>query len=285
MIRAVIFDLGHTLWDIGPGDGRALAAAYVTLHRTLAARLGRDDLPDAAAIQEAVRLALQASREDYFLDASPQLDQPPSSSWVDRGCRSLGLALDEALLRELTPPLFATEIDHLRCSDGTVDALRALATRGLRLGCITNTLADTAAIRAMLRRFDVEKLMRSVVVSADEGWRKPHPSLFEKALRELAVAAPDALFVGDSPAIDIAGAKACGMRAVLTQQYVARPHEGHTPPPDAIIAHLCELPAIIDRLDAAAPAVSPLHRSGEGLGRGNRARTEVTLPFVGERRG
>ncbi|MBF6600110.1 MAG: HAD family hydrolase [Dehalococcoidia bacterium] len=268
MIRAVIFDLGHTLWDIGPGDGRALAAAYAALQRTLAARLGRDDLPEAAAIQEAVRLALQASREDYFLDASGQLDQPPSYAWVDRGCRSLGLALDAALLRELTPPLFATEIDHLLCGDGTVEALRALDARGLRLGCITNTLADSAAIRAMLRRFDIEALMRSVVVSADEGWRKPHRSLFEKALRELDVAAADAIFVGDSPLQDVGGAKACGMHAVLTQQYVARPHEGHRPPPDAIIAHLRELPAIIDRLDAAAPPAATLQRNGAGPGEG-----------------
>lgn len=35
MIRAVIFDLGHTIFDIGPDRG-ALAAAYAGMRRTLA---------------------------------------------------------------------------------------------------------------------------------------------------------------------------------------------------------------------------------------------------------
>ena len=54
----------------------------------------------------------------------------------------------------------------------------------------------------------MERLMRSVVVSAEEGWRKPHRSLFEKALRELASVPEEAVFVGDSPTHDIAGAQA-----------------------------------------------------------------------------
>jgi HAD superfamily hydrolase (TIGR01662 family) len=168
-----------------------------------------------------VRRALEDAGPAYFMDAE-QLAQPPSRTWVDAGCRRLGLVLDEPLLREITPPIFASERDALTCGEGTLDAVRDLHARGYVLGCVTNTLADTATIRAMLRDDGFEELMMSVVVSADEGWRKPHPSLFEKALRETGVAPDDAVFVGDSPLHDIGGAKAVGMHAVLTQQYVAR---------------------------------------------------------------
>ncbi len=249
MIRAVIFDLGHTLWDIVPGDGVALEQAYAAMHARLAERLGRGDLPAPAKIQEAVRQTLRAAGESYFTNGE-RLDQPPSYAWVDDGCRSLGLRLDDALLRELTPPLFATEIGNLVCAEGTVEALRALDAHGYVLGCITNTLADTVAIRAMLRQFDIESLMRCVVVSADEGWRKPHRSLFEKALRELAVAPREAVFVGDSPPHDIAGAKAVGMHAVLTRQYAARDYAGFDPSPDAVVDHVSELQSVIEQLDA-----------------------------------
>lgn len=95
--------------------------------------------------------------------------------------------------------------------------------------------------------------MGSVVVSAEEGWRKPHRSLFEKAARELEVAPGECVFVGDSPLHDVAGAKAAGMFGVLTQQYVARPSEGFEPAPDAIIGHLRELADVIARLEAAVP--------------------------------
>ncbi|HET6614824.1 MAG TPA: HAD family hydrolase [Dehalococcoidia bacterium] len=245
-IRAIIFDLGHTLWDIG--DSRdALERAYVQMHATLCARLDRDDLPEPAALQRAVYDVLVASSKTYFSEG-PNLDQPPSHVWIDRGCRALGIELDEPLLREITPPIFASERDALTCGEGTLDAVRDLHARGYVLGCVTNTLADTATIRAMLRDDGFEELMTSVVVSADEGWRKPHPSLFEKALRETGVAPDDAVFVGDSPLHDIGGAKAVGMHAVLTQQYVARPYEGFDPQPDAIISHLRELHDVINHL-------------------------------------
>ncbi len=249
MIRAVIFDLGHTLWDIG-SQRDALPRAYASMRETLAGRLGRDDLPEGAAFQQAVNEALHAASETYFQN-SARVDQPPSHEWIDRGCRALGVELDEALLREITPPLFATEIENLLCAEGTLEAVADLA-RDYAVGCVTNTLSDEAAIRAMLRKFGLEQHMRSVVVSADEGWRKPHASLFEKAMRELGATPGQAVFVGDSPLHDIIGAKACGMRAVLTRQYVTRPTEGYEPPADAIIAHLRELRGIMEGFNAEA---------------------------------
>ena len=247
-IRGVVFDLGHTIWDIGPDTG-ALQRAYDATRVLLCERLGSDDLPSATAMREAVRDALRAASETYFMDAA-RLDQPPSHTWVAEGCRALGLVLDDALLREITPPLFATEIESLICADGTVDALRDLESAGYALGCITNTLADTGAIRAMLRHHGVEDLMRTVVVSADEGWRKPHRALFEKALLDLGIGADEALFVGDSPVHDVGGAHGVGMRAVLTRQYVTRPTDGQ-PIPDATIDHLRELRHVIARFDRA----------------------------------
>lgn len=249
MIRAVIFDLGHTVWDIKPHGGGLLEAAYAAMRRTLCDRLGRADLPEAEAFQHAVSDALKADRETYF-ELGQVLEQPPTHHWVDRGCRALGVELDQRVLTEITPPLFATEIDRLVCADGTREAILELHARGSRLGCVTNTLADTATIHEMLRRHGLLDVMRSIVVSSAEGWRKPHPSLFEKALRELDAGPGEAVFVGDSVYHDIAGAKACGMRAVLTRQYVTRPHVAGCPEPDAIMGHVRELPEVIARLDS-----------------------------------
>jgi putative hydrolase of the HAD superfamily len=248
-VRAIIFDLGHTLWDIGPQRG-ALELAYADMRATLVARLKRNDLPPAAKFQLAVRDALRDASETYFTNGD-HVDQPPSWTWVDRGCRALGVELDRALLLEITPPLFATEIDSLICGEGTQEALVELSA-SYRLGCVTNTLADTATIRTMLRNHAMEHLMGSVVVSADEGWRKPHPSLFEKAMRELGTPPEQSVFVGDSPLHDIAGAKAVGMRTVLTRQYVQRALDGSTPAPDAIIDHVRELGDVVRRLDEIA---------------------------------
>jgi HAD superfamily hydrolase (TIGR01662 family) len=247
-IRAIIFDLGHTLWDIGR-QGNALERAYADLRATLCAKLGRDDLPSAEALQRAVFDVLVDSSKTYFSDG-PNLDQPPSHVWIDRGCRAIGIELEEPLLREITPPLFATERESLMCGEGTLEAVRELHDAGYTLGCVTNTLADTPTIRSMLERHGFHDVMQSVVVSADEGWRKPHAWLFEKALRETGASSREAVFVGDSPLHDIGGAKAAGMWAVLTQQYVARPYEGFDPQPDAVITHIRELRDVVRRFES-----------------------------------
>jgi HAD superfamily hydrolase (TIGR01509 family) len=253
VIRAVIFDLGHTLWDWDThmADPVALDRAYAAARATLCARLGTDDLPSADELRRAVGAALREDGETYFNDPG-RVDQPPTHTWVDRGWRSLGLELDETLLRELTPPLFATEIHGLICGAGTIEAVRELDRDGYALGCVTNTLADEVAIRDMLRLYEIEDLMSCVVVSAEVGLRKPHRALFEQAMRALGIEQPaDAVFVGDSPWHDIAGAAAAGMRTVLTTQYVTRSLDGCDAHPDAVIAHLRELRGVIAALDRA----------------------------------
>jgi HAD superfamily hydrolase (TIGR01662 family) len=250
MIRAVIFDLGHTLWDIAPGDGSELHRVYQEMRATLVHRLGREDLPEAAVIREAVTAALTADAETY-LTTGPVLEQPPTHHWVDAGLQSVGVMIDNALLRDLTPPLFATEIGRLICHDGVVDAVKGLAAAGTAVGCVTNTLADASAIRQMLENHDLLEIMSCVVVSSEEGYRKPHPTLFDKAREQLGVEPEEALFVGDSPYHDIGGAKAAGLRAVLTTQYVTRPWIDGVPEPDARIGHVRELAAVIEKLNAA----------------------------------
>lgn len=249
-IRAVIFDLGHTLWDILPDTSGALDRAYEELHATLCARLGHNALPPPAVIHSAVGDVLKATAEDYF--AARRMDEPPPHTYLEIAFRRLDVNVNESILRDVCPPIFATELDRLDCAEGTLDAVRALHAEGYAIGCITNTVTSSATIREMLRRHGFDAIMRSVVVSSEEGWRKPHPSLFEKALRELGVAAGEALFVGDSPWHDIEGAQNAGMRAVLTRQYVARPTDGFAQP-DATIDHVQELRDVIARFDKAAP--------------------------------
>ena len=108
-------------------------------------------MPAADALKHAVSGVLRADSETYF-QLSERLDQPPTWTWVDRGFRSIGFTLDEATLREITPPLFATEEPHLLCHDDTLPAVQALAFDGYAIGCVTNTLADEPAIRSLIRR-------------------------------------------------------------------------------------------------------------------------------------
>jgi putative hydrolase of the HAD superfamily len=55
------------------------------------------------------------------------------------------------------------------------------------------------------------------------GWLKPHPIIFETALRESGAAAKDAVFIGDNWEADVDGPRRVGMSSI----YVGIPSAQH----------------------------------------------------------
>ena len=124
---------------------------------------------------------------------------------------------------------------HLWCSvrEHTHDALARLRAAGLRLGIVSNSdgRVDQALSAAGLREyFDV------VIDSSVFGTEKPDPAIFRAALQALDVAPEEALYVGDLYDVDVLGARAAGMDAVLLTARGAGQH------------HPCRTAASIDEL-------------------------------------
>ena len=64
----------------------------------------------------------------------------------------------------------------------------------------------------------------AVLDSAIVGVEKPHPEIFQIALDRAAVAASEAVFVGDTNATDVGGAQLAGLTGVLIDRVGAYPH-------------------------------------------------------------
>lgn len=79
-----------------------------------------------------------------------------------------------------------------------------------KVGLVSNFDHGPTA-RRVIEEGGVTNCFSRTVISAEHGWRKPHPKIFSDALTELNVDSSAALFVGDSPTDDIVGASAVGM--------------------------------------------------------------------------
>ena len=101
---------------------------------------------------------------------------------------------------------------HFHLYDDVPPVLRELAGRGLKIGLISNSHRPLASFA---EHFELDGLISAAISSAEHGYLKPHPSIFEAALRQLEVDADEALMVGDSLAHDIEGAARVGMRGLL----------------------------------------------------------------------
>ena len=73
-------------------------------------------------------------------------------------------------------------------------------------------------IHQLLGELALRPFFDAVVVSGDVGVKKPDPAIFTPALEQTGLVADEALFVGDSPEDDVAGARAAGLRPVLIRR-------------------------------------------------------------------
>jgi putative hydrolase of the HAD superfamily len=94
---------------------------------------------------------------------------------------------------------------------GTREALNRIRQK-YSIAVISN--AD-GKIDAVLRRSGIADCFASVTDSGIIGYEKPHPIIFDAALREMKAEAAESLYVGDVCSVDYVGARNAGMDAVL----------------------------------------------------------------------
>ena len=194
VLRAVLFDAGNTLLfldyvrmaaGVGTALGLPLSGEALASHASAAARA----MEGAGTDQE---------RATAYLEALFLLGGVPAGR--------LGEVRD-CLAR-------MHQERHLWCSvpESTRTALARLKAAGLLLGIVSNSegRVEEALEAAGLRDyFDV------VVDSGILGIEKPDPRIFQAALQALRVAPEEALYVGDLYEVDVLGAQAAGIEAVL----------------------------------------------------------------------
>jgi len=238
-IRAVIFDLGYTMWGVDYGGE---PEAYGRLRRRLVKKLG-EPVPPANVLRDAV--AAVFVREGRAYDTG-NLAQKLTEQVFKEAFEALGLDVPEPL-REMAEETLSYGIRYSVDPD-TVETLHALKRRGLRVGVVSNTYQSSRSLAKSLRRLGLLPSIDALIVSSEVGWGKPHPAIFEEALRRLDVRPEEAVFVGDTVLADIKGAQALGMKAVLTWEY--RQEDPGDAEPDLIVDRLSQVVEYVDRLNA-----------------------------------
>ena len=126
-------------------------------------------------------------------------------------------------------------------------ALQMLLANNIRVGLITTPTSRCGCGDRELQAYGLLHLFSECrFTAADVGWLKPHPRIFEAALECLGVQPEEAVFVGDNPVADVAGAQNVGMRGVLR---VGRHETGMLEgliEPDHRLHSFEELPAVLD---------------------------------------
>jgi len=115
------------------------------------------------------------------------------------------------------------------------ETLSSIRSSGRRLGLITN--GSVRMQSAKLACLALSPLFDTILISDAEGISKPRREIFDRALERLNVTPAHAVFVGDHPEVDVAGARAAGIRAVWRRD----PSVSRVVEADAVIEALGDL--------------------------------------------
>jgi putative hydrolase of the HAD superfamily len=242
--RAVLFDYGHTLVDFRRTE-EALLAAYEAIRARIEAAL-YIEAPEVGHLID--RVANEVDRrvgDSYAARRMEELDL--IATFDDVLSSTLGLTVPADVIRHVVALDHSAYSNTITVSEGTIDVLRTLRDRGLRLGIVSNVALLPHLMRADLEALGILPLLDATTFSSEVGTRKPDPAIFADALGKLGVDAANAVFVGDRLLDDVGGAQGAGMRGVLTREFRQEEPNGG-PAPDAVIDRLDELPGILDRL-------------------------------------
>lgn len=210
MLEAILFDWGNTL------------ARFTWSEELLEAghRAGLEAIGRGAAAE---------LTERYRTELLPRLREPDARLTVDYRAeveRLLGGGDVDAFL-EAEHEAWAPATELAATTHALLEALRR---RGLALGLVLNAWPDPPhLLRRQIERLGVAERVDAVVLSADVGAYKPDPRPFLAALDRLGVPPAAALFVGDSLAADVAGARNVGMRTVQALWFRADPDDAPEP--------------------------------------------------------
>jgi len=206
-VKAVIFDFIGTVVNC---TGYSMDASKMKLYTSL--------VDEGFKIEKDSFLeAYSKAHEKYREVRYQQLREVTNAIWVAEALTEVGFKVspEDARIQAALNVFFKDFIDSLRLRASAVKLFEKAVAHG-KVGLLSN-FTYAPVVYCSLSQLEVSKYFNTVVVSEENGWRKPSPHIFRDALDRLQVKADEAVYVGDSPLEDIKGAKEVGLRTVFVQ--------------------------------------------------------------------
>jgi HAD superfamily hydrolase (TIGR01509 family) len=225
IIRAALVDIGGTLWPnswpVRASDGRGRLARL------------RAVLPHLSAAQ-AESLVTDIVERSRDLNGGtvmiPELVRVEANELITMCLGDHGLTAEPATVMQVRRAMAIPIDGAFQPLPGAIDLLKAIRDCGLRCVIASNTYwRDAKSYWDDFESLGMAPYIDAVVTSVDAGHLKPHPAVFELAVRAAGVRTNECVVIGNKERNDVEPALAMGMKAILVHP--------DDPPPEETKAH------------------------------------------------
>lgn len=210
-IKALYFDLDHTLWDFETNS----AQAFKDLFQVFQIRI---PLADFLAVY------IPNNTKYWKLYREGKVDKETLRyERLKTVFDALNYTATDTLIYDMSDAYIQTLPEYNTLFEGAIEILTALK-RQYTLHVITNGFRDVQHFK--MRNSGLLPFFETITDSASVGVKKPNPKIFEHALKKGEVSPKEAVMIGDSLEADIEGALATGMHAVHFMP-ITKKHPAH----------------------------------------------------------
>ena len=244
-IKAVIFDLDDTLIDWSNHEVGWDEYHYSRIEKVWEYLTEQGySLPEKQALfqfmKDRIRKIWDDARGEWII---PSMGEAMAQMLID-----LEIAPDDVDMKTLLGHYNWGVYPGVVLFDDTHYVLETLRQQQYKIGLVTNSIFHMWMRDIELEAYDLIDYFDARLTSGDCGYLKPHPQIYHKILEMLEVRPEEAVFVGDRPQNDIAGANEVGLTSVLmSPPHLERDLNGNVP--DYTITSLSELLPILEELN------------------------------------
>ena len=239
-IKGILFDMGSTLLEFENHsweelDGRSIAAAYEFLKKS------ELKLPEFHGFEKSFRSVLA----EYWSSTDQTLEEKPLAHLLELGLSQAGVELNGLGIEKLGRVFYQPIRNQISEYDDALEVLGWLHEKKLALAVVSNSIFPREYHLEDLQNFGLAPFFRTTLFSSEIGRRKPHPEIFNRALKALSLGPEEVIFVGDRMREDVLGPQKLGIRAVL--KYHPRRDYSLGVKPLATVKSLSELLPLVEK--------------------------------------
>ena len=224
-ITDVFFDLDHTLWDFEKNSALTFEKIFNQLNIHL-------KLDDFLAVYEGI------NHKYWKLYRENKISQTElRHKRLIKTFQAIDYAFDPDNIDLISDQYILNLSTFSNLFEGTLSLLQGLQQK-YQLHVITNGFEIVQHHK--IKNSGLSPYFKNVFTAEKVGYKKPHPVIFEYALRQSNTAAVKSLMIGDSLEADIIGALNIGMQAIHFNSH-HEPHHSHC----LVVQNLDEIKALI----------------------------------------